>query len=108
MRLGLPKGFFPSGLPTQMLYEFLDCSICATYPAQLSRLDLRFLIMLGEEYNACSSALCNFLKCPVISSLLDPNIFLSRPTLFSNALNLYSSLKVKYQVSQPYSTIQLV
>ena len=49
--------------------------------------------MLGEEYNACSSALGNFLHSPVISSLLAPNIFLS--TLFSNTLNLCSSLKVR-------------
>ena len=78
------------------LYAFLDCSIHATCPAHLSRLDLRFLIKLGEEYNACSSALCNLLHSPVISSLLVPDIFLS--TLFWNALNLWD------QVSQPYST----
>ena len=38
----------------------------ATCPANFSRLDLRFLIMLGEEYNVCRSALCNFLHSPVI------------------------------------------
>ena len=59
--LGLPKGLLLSGFPTKTLYAFLDCSIHATCPAHLSRLDLRFLIMLGKEYNACSSALCNFL-----------------------------------------------
>ena len=59
--------------------------------------------MLGEEYNAHSSELCNFLNYPVISSLLAPNIFLN--TLFSKTLNLCSSLKVRDQVSQPYSTI---
>ena len=63
---------------------------------------LRFLIMLGEEYNACSSTLCNFLHYPVISSLLAPNIFLS--TLFSNTLNLCSCLNVRGQVSQPFNT----
>ncbi|KAJ4443482.1 hypothetical protein ANN_05154 [Periplaneta americana] len=55
---------------------------------------------VGEENNACSSALCNFLHSPVTSSLLVPNIFLR--TLFSNTLNLCSSLKVRVQVSQPY------
>ena len=59
--------------------------------------------MLGEEYNACSSALCNFLHSPVISSLLAPNIYLS--TLFSNTLNLCSSLYVRDHVSQPSNTI---
>ena len=59
LRLGLPNGF-----PTKTLYAFLDCSIRATCPAHLSRLYLRLLIMLGEEYNACSSALsplCNLI-----------------------------------------------
>ncbi|KAJ4434021.1 hypothetical protein ANN_16340 [Periplaneta americana] len=46
--------------------------------------------------------LCNFLHSPVTSSLLAPNIFLR--TLFSNALNLCFSLKVRVQVSQPYRT----
>ena len=63
-----------------------------TDPAHYIRLDLRFLIILGEEYNACSSALCNFLHSPVISSFLTPNIFLG------------SSLKVRDQVSQSYNT----
>ena len=100
--LGLPKGPFPSGFPTKTLYAYLDCSIRATCPSHLSRLDLSFLIMLGEEYNACSSALCNFLHSPVILSLLAPNIFLS--TLFPNILNLCPFLKLRDQVSQPYST----
>ncbi|KAJ4438347.1 hypothetical protein ANN_14289 [Periplaneta americana] len=46
----------------------------------------------GEEYNAYSSALCNFLNSPVTLSLLTPNIFLS------NTLILCSSLKVRMQV----------
>ena len=59
--------------------------------------DLRLLITLGEEYNAC-----NFLHFPVISSLLAPNIYLS--SLFSNTLNLCSSLEAREQDSQPYNT----
>ena len=50
------------------------------------------------------SAICNFLHSPVISSLLARNIFLN--TLFSNSLNLCSSLKVSDLISQP--TIQTV
>ena len=63
---------------------------------------LRFLIMLGEKYNACSSELCNFLHSHVIETLLAPNIFLS--TLFFNDHNLCSPLKVGDQISQPYNT----
>ena len=35
--------------------------------AHLNHLDLRLLIMLGEQYSVglCSSALCNFLHSPV-------------------------------------------
>ncbi len=65
--LGLPKGLFPSSFPTKTLYAFLVS------------------IMLGEEYNACSSAICDFLHSPVISSLSAPNICQS--TIFSNTLN---------------------
>ena len=69
LHISLPKGLFPSGFPTKALYAFLDCSICAMCPAHLSRLDFRLLIMsvlqdhnppprllimLGEEYNACT------------------------------------------------------
>ena len=43
---GLPKGLFPSDLPTKTLYAFLDSSTRATCPTHLSRLDLTFLIML--------------------------------------------------------------
>ena len=75
----------------------------ATCPAHLNRLDLRFLIMLCEEYNACSSALGNFLHSPVISSLLATHIFIS--LLFSNTLKFCSSLKVINYFSQSYSKL---
>ena len=67
---GLPEGLFPLRFSTKYLYAFLDFSMRSTCPDYLGRLDLRLLIKLGEEYNACSSALCNFLHSLVISSLI--------------------------------------
>ena len=49
-RLDLPKDLFSSGLPTKTLYVFLDSYIRATCLIH-SRLNLRFIIILGEEYN---------------------------------------------------------
>jgi uncharacterized membrane protein len=69
-------------------------------PPISSSLALITLTILGDEYKPCSSSLCSFLQPPVTSSLLGPNIHLS--TLFSNTLNLSSSLKVRDKVSHPY------
>jgi len=48
--------------------------------------------VLGEQYRSLSSSLRSFLHSPVTSSLLDRNTLLN--TLFSNTLNLRSSLSV--------------
>jgi hypothetical protein len=48
----------------------------------------------------CEALHFAFFPDHVPSSLLDPHILLS--TLFSNALSLCSSLKVRDQVSRPY------
>jgi len=45
---------------------------------------------------------CSHLQPPATSSLLDPNILLS--TLFSDTLNLCSSLSVRDQYLYPYKT----
>jgi hypothetical protein len=70
---------------------------CPSHPPWLD-----ILIILGEQYKLWSPSLCSFLQPPITSSLFGPNIFLS--TLFSNTLNLCSSLNVRDQVSHPYNT----
>jgi hypothetical protein len=47
-------------------------------------------------------------KFPITSFHFAPGIFLSRFILFSNTCNLYSSLKIRYRVSQPYKSWQNV
>ena len=62
LRLCVPEGLLPSDFPNKILYAILDSSVRAKCPAHLSFLDLGLLIMLGKEYNACRSGLCNFLR----------------------------------------------
>ena len=50
LRLGLPKGLFPVGLPVNILKALLPSSILATCPAHLNLLDLITLTILGERY----------------------------------------------------------
>jgi hypothetical protein len=55
---------------------------------------------LGEVYRSFSSSLYNFFHSLIISYLLDTNVLLN--ALFSNTLNLRSSLYVSDHVSHPY------
>ena len=73
----------------------------ATCPTHLIILDLITRIIFRKEYRSQISV-CSFLHSPLTSSLLGPNILLN--TLYSNTLNLRSSLYVSDQVPNPYKT----
>jgi len=98
LRLCLPSGLFPSGLPTKTLYTPLSSPTRATCPAHLILLDLITRTILGEQYKTFISSLCNLLHSPVTSSLLSPNSLLN--TLFSNTLSFLSSRNISDQVSK--------
>jgi len=102
LRLGLPIGLFPSGFHTRTLCTPLLSPIRATYPTHHILLVFTTRTIFGMEYTSLSSSLCNLLHSPVTSSLLGPNTLPN--TLFSNTLNLRSSLNVSDQVSHPHRT----
>jgi len=100
--LGLPSGLFPSGFRIKILYTPLLYPKRATCPAHLILHDVITRTILGDEYRSLSSSLCSFLRSPVTSSLLGPNILLN--TLFSNTLSLRSSTNVSEKVLHPFKT----
>ena len=66
LRLGLPKGFFPVGLPVKILKAFLPSSLLATCPAHLNFLDLITHTILGafctpHSHPYWAQILCNIL-----------------------------------------------
>jgi hypothetical protein len=82
------------------LYAFLISHACYMPCPSYPQWFCRPIILVKRKL--WSSSLCSLLQPPATSSLLGPNILLS--TLFSNTLNLCSSLSVRYQVSHPYNT----
>jgi len=91
--LGFLSGLFPSGFQTKILYKFLIFPTCATCPALHFCNDIWWSVQVMK-----------LLQPPPLptSSLLGPHILLS--TLFSNTVNVCSSISVRDQVSHPYKT----
>jgi len=101
LRLDLPSHLFQLGSPNKIFYTFL-ISHAYNIPALLVLLDFITLTIFSEVYKLQISSLCSLLQPLATSFLVGPNILLS--TLFSNALNLFSSLIVRDPVLYPYKT----
>lgn len=80
--------------------------MCAACPPSHLILHGLFIIIIHEGCKLYSSLLHYFLQPPITSYLSDPDIFLS--TLFSNTLYLCSFLNVRYQVSRPCETTDII
>jgi len=91
--------------PTKIIYAFLISPMRATCPALLILLNLISLIIFDEAYTLWRFSLCSPLQPPATSSFLGPNFLLS--ILFSNTLNLCSSLSMRGQVWDPYKSLSV-
>jgi len=82
----------PSDSSIQVFRLVLLCFLMSPMRAKrLTNFILKLItqIIFGVEYKVWSSSLFSFLRSPITSSLLGPNILLS--TVFSNSFNLCSS-----------------
>ena len=91
LRLAFLNNSFPQDFPLNLCISglFHTCYISCSSIAWV-----KISIYTRLRYNACWSALCNFLHSPTISSLIGSNVFLSnlfsntRPLLHNHAIQL--------------------
>jgi hypothetical protein len=96
---------FLSSFPTRMLYAFLippGCYIpCPSHPPWFNNSN-----NIWWRVQSMELLIIKFSLTSCYLTRLGPNILLS--TLFSNSLNLCSSLSVKDQVCYPYKTVKII
>lgn len=81
-------GLYPSGIPTNILYAFLNSAMHFTWSVHPIILDLFVVTAFGEQHRLWSFFLCSCFQPPV-PSVQDPNILLC--TLLSDNIELCSS-----------------
>ena len=96
LRLGLPSGIFPSGVPTKILYTPFLFPTCATCPAHLILLDFITKTILSSSLCSSSPLFCYHVP-------LRPECS-PQHTILSKTPSLRSSLNVSNQVSHAYKT----
>jgi hypothetical protein len=64
LRLDLPNGLSPSGVPIKILYELVISPARATCHAHLILIDLITLTISGDQYELRSSSLCSLFQSP--------------------------------------------
>jgi hypothetical protein len=105
LRLGLPRGLFPSCFLTKTLYTFLSSPICAKFPAHQILLDLICLIIFVDdkkyETPLCKTSLI-LLLLQHIKSKYSPNNYVLKHAQSILFLNM------RDQVSHPHNTLCFV
>jgi hypothetical protein len=82
-------------IPIRFSYQNFVCMSLQSHPPWSDHTNN--LIISGEQYKLWSISLCNFLQPPLTFFHLGPNILLG--TLYSNTLNLCSSLRVRQRIN---------
>jgi hypothetical protein len=83
--LNFLSGFFPSGFPTNTLYNTPQSPIHAKCPAHFILLHFINRKILGEQCKLLSTSICNFLHSHAVS-------FLQRKNVSQNIINYYNIL----------------